>query len=210
MLTDDRGVQLPDGGGALGRLSAVDTSGLIRPPDGGVTLLTDVTAPLLGPTGAAAVFGPQKGATAAQVAELDAALARFADTVGGDPRQPGAGAAGGTAFGFATLWGGQIRPGAAFIAEATGLPAVVRGARLVITGEGTFDEQSREGKVVGHSLALAAAAGVRLAIIAGQTEPDPALWTLSLSELAGSVEASLADPRGWLVEAGRRAARELG
>jgi glycerate kinase len=209
-LVDDAGNPLPDGGGALNRLHRSDARDLMPPPIGGVTLLTDVAAPLLGPTGAAAVFGPQKGATAAQVAELDAALARYAGLVGGNPRQPGAGAAGGTAFGFASLWGGRIESGAAYVARATGLPAALSGARLVLTGEGRFDAQSRDGKVVGHLIELAGTSGVRVAVIAGQTEADPAPWTLSLSELAGSVEASLANPRQWLVEAGRRAARELG
>ncbi len=209
-LTDARGASVPDGGGALARLHRVTASGLLSPPSGGVTLLTDVTAPLLGPTGAAAVFAPQKGATPAQVAELDASLARFAALTDGDPWQPGAGAAGGTAFGFAALWGARIRPGAAYIADATGLPPALKRSTLVITGEGRFDAQSRTGKVVGHCIALAEASGVRVAVIAGQTELDPTVWTLSLSELAGSVEASLAEPRRWLIEAGRRAARELG
>jgi len=209
-LTDDHGAPLADGGGPLSLLRSVDASEVRCPPARGVTLLTDVTAPLLGPTGAAAVFAPQKGATVAQVAEFDAALARFAGLTGGDPWQPGAGAAGGTAFGFATLWGGRIRPGAAYIAEVTGLTTAVSTARLLITAEGKFDAQSHTGKVVGHGIALAGAAGVRVAIIAGQTEADPSVWTLSLSALAGSVDASLADPVRWLIEAGRRAARELG
>lgn len=209
-LVDDAGRPVSDGGGALTRLDRIDTSGLVPPPRGGVTLLTDVAAPLLGPTGAAPIFGPQKGATAAQVAELDTALARFAGLVGGDPHQPGAGAAGGTAFGFATLWGGRIESGAAYIATATGLSAALTSARLVLTGEGRFDAQSRDGKVVGHLIELARVAGARVAVVAGQVDADPTLWTLSLSDLAGSTEASFADPRGWLIEAGRRAARELG
>ena len=88
------GSLLPPGGGALADLARADLSGLRAPPAGGVTCLTDVTAPLLGPGGAAAVFGPQKGADGPQIARLEAGLARLAETLGGDPAAPGAGAAG--------------------------------------------------------------------------------------------------------------------
>src|SRR5919202_1226397 len=96
----------------LERPDRVDLTGLTPPPPGGVQCLVDVTAPLLGPLGAAGQFGPQKGASPAQVAELDAALARLADLLGGDREAPGAGAAGGTAYGFAAAWGAQFVSGA--------------------------------------------------------------------------------------------------
>src|SRR3954452_3484286 len=81
---DGEGADLPPGGGALARLDRIDLGGLVQPPPGGGQCLVDVHAPLLGPLGAAGQFGPQKGASPAQVAELDGALTRLADRLGGD------------------------------------------------------------------------------------------------------------------------------
>ncbi len=100
--------RFPPGGGALAELARADLGGLRAPPGGGVTCLTDVTAPLLGPRGAAAVFGPQKGADGAQIARLEAGLARLAEALGGDPAAAGAGAAGGTGYGLAAAWGAEL------------------------------------------------------------------------------------------------------
>ncbi|CAN5288944.1 glycerate kinase [soil metagenome] len=208
-LLDDHDDPIPDGGGSLGRIARVDATDLVPAPPGGVTLLTDVTAPLLGPAGAAAVFGPQKGASPAQVAGLDAALARFAGLLGGDPSAPGSGAAGGAGFGFASAWGAAIRPGADYLAELTGLAGRIAHADILLTGEGRFDDQSLGGKVVGQLLARAAGSGVPAGVIAGQVTAHTDVWTASLTELAGSVDAAMADTRRWLREAGARAAREL-
>ena len=209
-LTDAAGNALPDGGGALAALASVDTAPLAAPPPGGVVLLTDVTAPLLGPRGAAAVFGPQKGATPAEVGQLEAALARFAEVVGGDPSAPGSGAAGGSGFGFATLWSARIQPGWRFLAESSGLAAVIGSADVLLTGEGRFDGQSLEGKVVGELLALAGRSGTRSGVIAGQLTADPGVWNASLVDLAGSVELAIAEPATWLRAAGASAASALG
>src|SRR3954454_20400916 len=157
---DADGADLPPGGGALARLDRVDLSGLTPPPPGGVQCLVDVTAPLLGPLGAAGQFGPQKGASPALVAELDAALTRLADRLGGDRDAPGAGAAGGTAYGFAVCWGAEFVSGAAAVAAAAGLDEALAGAELVITGEGQFVAESLRGKVVGALVERAARAGV--------------------------------------------------
>src|SRR5262249_58591966 len=105
------GAPLPPGGGALAALARADLSQLRPPPAGGVTCLTDVTAPLLGPRGAAAVFGPQKGADGTQIARLEAGLARLAELLGGDPAAPGAGAARGTGYGLAPPPGAGPGPG---------------------------------------------------------------------------------------------------
>jgi len=213
-LFDADGAPLPDGGGALARLDRVDATGLRTPPAGGVRLLSDVTAPLLGPTGAAAVFGPQKGASPAQVAELDAALARWASLLPGegDTAAPGAGAAGGTGFGFLVAWGAAIEAGAAAIADLTGFAAAAASTDLIITGEGRFDATSLGGKVVGHALSLDAKPNARRAVIAGSLAiPSPTgVWAASLVELAGSLEAALDDPARWLYAAGVAAARALG
>jgi glycerate kinase len=208
---DAEGADLPPGGGALARLDRVDLTGLTPPPAGGVQCLVDVTAPLLGPLGAAGQFGPQKGAVPGQVAELDAALARLADLLGGDREAPGAGAAGGTAYGFARCWGAEFVSGAAAVAAAAGLDDALRGAGLVITGEGQFDAQSLRGKVVGALLDRAGPAGVPVTVVAGRVDADGALpvrRALSLTELAGSVASAMGDPARWLTEAGRRLARE--
>jgi glycerate kinase len=227
-LWDAAGSPLPDGGAALARLARVDGSRLLAPPVGGVRLLSDVAAPLLGPTGAAAVFGPQKGASAADVATLDAALARFAEVVARSPHQkdgpsgaegaermeriPGSGAAGGTGSGFLAMWGAAIESGAAAIAELTGLREAATSADVIITGEGRFDATSLTGKVVGHTLELERPPDARTAIIAGglATPPPEGVWSADLTELAGSLEAALDDPTRWLYAAGIAAAQSLG
>jgi glycerate 2-kinase len=165
---DAAGNPLSSGGGALVDLAAVDLSGLRRAPGGGVTCLTDVTAPLLGPRGAAAVFGPQKGADRAQIARLEAGLARLAEVLGGDPGAAGAGAAGGTGYGLAVAWGASLTPGAAELGRLAGLDRALADADLVITGEGRFDETSLTGKTCGTVIAAAAVAGVPVAVVAGQ------------------------------------------
>lgn len=212
-LTDDEGRALPDGGAALARLAALDRADLRLPPPGGVRLLSDVSAPLLGPTGAASVFAPQKGADAAQVAELDAALARFASLTDGEPDSPGSGAAGGTGYGFLAEWGAAIESGSAAIADLTGLTEAAASADVVILGEGRFDATSATGKVVGNGLVLTDRGGARPIVIAGSLAATPVTpagrpgWAASLVEIAGSLEAALAEPARWLREAGAAAAR---
>jgi glycerate kinase len=213
-LTDAAGAALADGGAALASLEAVDATDLRPAPPGGVQLLSDVTAPLLGDTGAAAVFGPQKGATPEQVAVLDAALARFTQVLGGDPAQAGAGAAGGTGFGFASAWGATVHSGADYLARLSGLADAIDDADVLVLGEGRFDSQSLGGKVVGQLLQRAEASGVRAAVIAGQVTTTAMIagepvWTCALVDLAGSVEAAIAEPVVWLRAAGADAARRF-
>lgn len=202
---DAGGRDLPRGGGALLRLAAVDLSGLRPPPAGGVSCLTDVRAPLLGPGGAAAVFGPQKGATPADVRILDAGLARLAELLGGEPDAPGAGAAGGCGYGFAAAWGARLLPGAAEIAAIAGLPQALATADLVITGEGRYDATSLGGKVVGAVCTASARAGVPVAIVAGQlaAPPPDGVHAVELAVLAGSAQAAIVEPGRWLVAAGQ-------
>jgi glycerate kinase len=200
--------------GGLGSIVTLDRSRLLAPPED-VVLLSDVTNPLLGQNGAAAVYGPQKGARPDQVESLDAALARFSGLLGGDPAQPGAGAAGGTAYGFSTAWGATIEPGAAYLSTLTGLPDAVARADLLLTGEGRFDATSAEGKLVGQLIGLAGEHGVAAGVIAGQLAVPPVdadgepLWAASLAELAGTTEAAMADPARWLRVAGAEAARAV-
>ncbi len=209
---DAAGTPLPPGGGALRDLAAVDLAGLRPPPEDGVSCLSDVRAPLLGPAGAAAVFGPQKGASPAQVTLLGDGLARLAGCLGGDPGAPGAGAAGGTGYGFAAAWGAQIGPGAVQLSRLAGLDQALAGAGLVITGEGRYDETSGTGKVAGTVFAAAAAAGVPAALVAGQVAagPPPAVaWAVGLADLAGGAGPALADPGRWLRQAGQELAARV-
>jgi len=217
---DAAGQPLPPGGGALAGLARADLSQLRPPPAGGVTCLTDVTAPLLGPRGAAAVFGPQKGADGRQIAMLEAGLARLAGVLGGDPAAPGAGAAGGTGYGLAAAWGAVLVPGALELGRLARLDRALAGADLVITGEGRFDDTSLTGKVCGTVIAAARSAGVPVALVAGQVSsglpgegpaPDgvPAPATVvTLAALAGGTAAALASPRRWLRQAARHLAHD--
>jgi glycerate kinase len=209
-LLDRDGRELPPGGAALERLATVDASGMRPRPPGGVELLTDVDNPLTGPAGAAAVFAPQKGAGPSEVVRLDAALARLR-TVVGLPETPGSGAAGGTAYGLSALWGAAIVSGAHQVLQVAGVTRWLHWADLVITGEGRFDAQSARGKLVGAVLDAAREQGVRAVVVAGQVAPDaPAgVAAVSLTDLAGSAAAAMAEPSHWLIAAGVHLARSL-
>lgn len=208
-IAGSRGRAVASGARGLEGIAGVDFSGLRALPPGGAVVLTDVSNPLCGPSGAAAVFGPQKGLDAAGVALADAGLARFAALVPGGAaaaETAGAGAAGGTGFGL-LAWGAELVPGAPEVAELIGLADAVAGADLVITGEGSFDGQSAAGKVPSFVQQLAARAGVPTALVAGRIAPDADTSgfaaSVSLTDLAGDAAASLADPARWLREAGR-------
>ncbi len=187
--------------GGVGALAEIGS----RPvPSRGATVLTDVTNPLFGPTGAAAVFGPQKGASPEQVALLDQRLRELV-TPDIDPLTRGAGAAGGTGYGM-LAWGATLEPGSRAVASLLGVPDALADADLLITGEGRFDSQSLGGKVVSHLLELAG--GVPAALIAGQIDGpvDRFAASVSLVELAGSTEAAMSEPLRWTEEAARRLA----
>ncbi|MDT9594086.1 glycerate kinase [Nocardioides zeae] len=153
-LLDADGVELPDGGGSLHRLDRVDTDGL-DPRAAAVRwrIACDVTNPLVGERGAAAVFGPQKGATPDDVTALDTGLRRLAEVLhahtGMDvATAPGTGAAGGMPAGMCALLGAEISPGGELVADTLGLPALLEDVDVVLTGEGRIDSQSFGGKVV--------------------------------------------------------------
>jgi glycerate kinase len=209
---DDSGAPVPLGNRGLALLDRVDLSGVRPLPHGGAVILGDVTNPLLGGLGAAAVFGPQKGADAATVDVLEANLARLADLVP-TAMQPlaaaaGAGAAGGAGFGL-LAWGAQMGGGAALVAETVGLPEVIVGADLVITGEGRFDGQSEAGKAPTVVAGLARDAGVPTALVAGAITAEPRGFAASVAlvDLAGSGAAAMAEPLRWLEAAGAALAR---
>jgi glycerate kinase len=208
---DAQGIAVRRGGRGLAHIASVDLTGLRRVPEGGATVLSDVVNPLVGPRGAAAVFAPQKGAVPADVETLDRGLAKLASLLPADPATPGAGAAGGT--GFALLaWGAQLVPGAVAVADLIGLAAALETADLIITGEGSYDGQSAEGKAPSRVAALAAAAGVPVALVAGRIAPDAAtdefMTALSLTALAGSPDHAMRETQKWLETAGAALARD--
>ncbi|TMK19418.1 MAG: glycerate kinase, partial [Actinobacteria bacterium] len=175
---DAEGGDLPDGGGALERLARIDTSRLDpRVHEAPLIACYDVANPLLGPDGAARVFGPQKGASNEQVETLERGLTRLAERIAGDlgadvAGMPGAGAAGGTGAMLAAL-GADLRPGAEVVLEALGFAGRLADAELVITGEGKLDRQSLGGKA---TVAVARACAERLvacAAIVGESELPP-------------------------------------
>lgn len=192
-LTAADGGGLKIGGGQLHRIRSVAPDWVagdwdrVRP-----VVLCDVRTRLLD---APARFGPQKGADEEAVDALRRGLERWADVVEADlahpdlRAEPGTGAAGGLAFGLAAGLDARLRPGAAVVAEQIGLPQAVAGADLVVTGEGTLDGSSLQGKVVGEVLARAGAAGVPVAAVVGVAAERP-------EGLADLVEAAPQGPGG--------------
>lgn len=203
-VTRSDGSPVAAGARGLVDVAHVDLSGLRPLPAGGVVVLADVTNPLVGPRGAAAVFGPQKGLAPHSIHRVDRALAAYAAAVGAAADVPGTGAAGGTGFAL-TLWGARLLPGAPEVAALVGLSSAVAGADLVVTGEGSFDGQSAAGKVPAFVGALATDLGVPVALVAGRIAPDAdtSAFTasVSLTDLAGTAEASQAEPARWLRDA---------
>jgi glycerate kinase len=206
---DREGRDLPEGGAALARLHHLEgqtDSRLIRPV---IEVACDVRNPLLGPEGASAIYGPQKGATPAMIAELDAALARYADViedfVGRSVRDvPGAGAAGGLGAGLLAFLDARLRSGAELVLDATKFAARVAGADLVITGEGRADAQSAYGKLTQAVTHAARAAGVRAAMVVGGTAPG---YEALLSQGVDAIEVST--PEGMSIGDAMRNAERL-
>jgi glycerate kinase len=217
---DPSGYVLPLGGAALAHCAGLAGEPRLR----GVTLTgaSDVDSPLTGPLGASAVFGPQKGATPDQVALLDAALARFASALTQLPScppgiadRPGSGAAGG--LGAAILaCGGRLVSGIGVVAAVIGLDAALDACDLVITGEGSFDDQSLRGKVVAGVAAAARTRGVQCLVLAGRVKADPnaareagvAHAYSVVDHLAGDVARAMAEPAAGLRSLAARVARQ--
>ncbi|WP_040268390.1 glycerate kinase [Pseudomonas rhodesiae] len=164
---------LPPGGLALAQLARINLDSLDpRVAEVRFEIAADVNNPLCGPHGASAIFGPQKGASPQQVQQLDAALGHFADICARvlpiDVRdEPGSGAAGGLGFAAKAFLGAQFRAGVEVVADLVGLDAAVRGADLVITGEGRFDAQTLRGKTPFGVARIARQHGVPVIVIAG-------------------------------------------
>jgi glycerate kinase len=172
-LLDAKEQTLAPGGLALAHLARIDLSELDpRLAQVRFDIAADVNNPLCGPHGASAIFGPQKGATTAQVEQLDRALGHFANhcanALAQDVRdEPGSGAAGGLGFAAKAFLGAQFKAGVEVVAELVGLSEAVKGADLVITGEGRFDAQTLRGKTPFGVARIARQHGVPVIVIAG-------------------------------------------
>ena len=196
-LLDSDGQDLGAGGVALLQLDRIDLDGL-DPRLGAVAVdvAVDVRTPLWGPAGAAAVFGPQKGASPGDVALLDRGLARLVEVAEHDPGRaalaslPGAGAAGGCGYGLA-LAGARLRPGAALVCDVVGLDAALAGAALVLTGEGRLDAQTVAGKApyeVGRRARGRNLACVAIAATVVERLGDVFDGVIGLGEIAGDAD----------------------
>ncbi len=179
VVLDAHGAEVGEGGGGLAAAVTVDVSALRRRMSGiEVVVACDVDNPLTGPQGAAAVYGPQKGADSVQVAQLEAALAHWADVVaeatGTDQRQiAGAGAAGGVGFAALALLDARLQPGIDLVLDMTGFQNRLAEADLVVTGEGMIDEQTLHGKAVAGVATAARAAGIPVVAVCGRNVLDP-------------------------------------
>lgn len=171
-LLDEAGNPIPDGGAGLARLRHLQPPPELNANVPKVEVLCDVTNPLLGPRGAAAVFAPQKGADPKAVRELEAALSVFERVLREDLKKnlgdiPGTGAAGGLSAGAMAFLDAVLVEGIDAVIQLTGLAAKAEGADWLITGEGRLDDQSVDGKVVSGISRLARSSGSKVAVIAG-------------------------------------------
>ncbi len=199
--------------------------GRIEPPENfempEVDVLCDVTNPLCGPNGAAHVYGPQKGATPEMVELLDSRLRKLSEEIFQCLKKnirdvPGAGAAGGLSAGAMAFMNGKLVRGIDTVMAVTGLADALKGADWVLTGEGKFDSQSVQGKVVDGVARLAKQAGAKTAVFAGTvrlTEPE---WraagidaVYALNPLGMSLDEAISKSREHLVKAGTAFAKGL-
>ena len=215
-LLDETGRELPPGGLALRRLARIHVGGVhANWKQSEVDVACDVTNPLTGPSGASAVYGPQKGATPEMVAELDAALHHFAEIIRRDlgidvERLPGAGAAGGLGAGLVAFTAARLQPGAELVMEALHLDQRLTGASIVITGEGRVDSQTaRFGKGPAAVARHAKNAGIPVVAIGGSVADETELRLLFDALEAtvvepGSLDDAIAQARPLLVRAATR------
>jgi glycerate kinase len=213
-LLDAYGRDLPRGGAALTALEGIDVSGMDRAwRSVKVRVACDVTNPLTGPLGASQVYGPQKGADAATVEQLDGALRHYSEVIARELGKrvadvPGAGAAGGTGAGMLAFLDAELTPGAALIVGASGFDIHLAGADLVITGEGRVDAQTAYGKAPGEVARRAKAAGVPVLLVAGSKGPgwetlsaQGVTTVVTLADSDADLRQALNDPEGMLTRA---------
>lgn len=221
-LLDARGEVVADGGAALAEVDHIDADGLDpRLAEVEIVIASDVSNPLAGPNGAATTYGPQKGADAGAIAELDAALVRWGAEIlratGRDVADAhGAGAAGGTTAGLLGFTSAEMRSGVEVVAELVGLMAACVGADLVITGEGRADEQTLAGKA---ALGVARQAGnAPVVLLCGGLGPGAEIVEESgafalvqpIVDRPLGLESAMADTERLLANAAARLARGIG
>jgi glycerate kinase len=200
-LLDAKGCDLAPGGAALAQLAHIETQEMdSRLAETQILVASDVTNTLCGPQGASAVYGPQKGADAAMVAQLDSALAHYAAVIQRDlgldvAMSPGAGAAGGLGAGLLAFTPATLTPGAALVLETVRFDEIAEGAQLVIVAEGRLDEQTAYGKIVAAVAQAAQRAHARTLALAGSISLDDA----ALAQLG--IDAALPLAAGPLSEA---------
>jgi glycerate kinase len=220
-LLDANGQDLPPGGGALAELAHLDLATLRATLDGvRIIVASDVDNPLLGPRGAAAVFGPQKGAGPQQVETLEQGLQHWSQLVSNatgrdDAARPGAGAAGGTGFAALALLNAEIKPGIGEILDLIEFDRRIVGADLVVTGEGSLDEQSLAGKAPVGVARAAAKAGIPVVAVAGRLRLSPSqlreagiLAAYGLTDLEPDLDRCIANASSLLRRVGARIAKE--
>ncbi|CAH2606043.1 glycerate 2-kinase 1 (plasmid) [Rhodovastum atsumiense] len=221
-LIDRDGRDIGFGGAALEGLDRIDISGMdARIKACRIEVACDVDNPLIGPKGASAIFGPQKGATAEMVARLDANLAHYARLIRGQlgvdvATLPGGGAAGGLGAALHGFLGAELRPGVEIVTNAVGLEAMLADADLVITGEGRIDSQSIHGKTPIGVARVARRHGKPVIGIAGCLSDDAAVVhdhgiaaVFSVLHKTCSVEEALAAAAGNLRRSARNVAQVL-
>ena len=223
-LLDADGNDLPDGGGALARLDRVDAGELDpRLADVALVVASDVTNPLCGPRGAAAMYGPQKGADPATVEMLDAALVTWGRAIEAATGRlvadiPGAGAAGGTMAGLLGFLSARVRRGVEVVSELVGLADALETAELVITGEGRADEQTLQGKTAMGVATLARPRNTPVVLVCGALGPGAAALDAAMSlsvvqpilDRPMELAEAMADTERLLVAAAGRLARSIG
>ncbi|MFI2372224.1 glycerate kinase [Streptomyces sp. NPDC018833] len=201
---DADGKPVPPGGGGLGSLVTAELSGLDpRFQDVDLILASDVDNPLTGPKGAPAVYGPQKGATPQDVAALDKALAHYASVLGPDLAEaPGAGAAGGIGYGALVALRARFRPGIEVMLDVLGFAPALERATLVVTGEGSLDEQTLHGKAPAGVAAAARAQGIEVVAVCGRLALPPEALGRAGIRRAYALTALEPDPAKCMAEAG--------
>lgn len=218
---DADGQELPEGGAALSDLASVEVEALVVRMQGiSLTVACDVDNPLTGPQGAAAIYGPQKGATPAQVGDLDKALSHLADVLaeqsGQDVRDAaGAGAAGGVGYAALALLEAQLRPGIDLVFDLVGFAEHLAKADFVITGEGSLDDQTLNGKAPAGVASAAVARGLPVVAVCGRTTLSTDRLkeagidaAYALSDLEPDLERSMANAASLLEQLGEQIAQQ--
>lgn len=209
---------IPTGGGSLAEIRSVEWGGLHpRLREVSVTVLTDVDNPLLGRNGAARIFGPQKGADSQGVELLEKGLHHFAQIVGpAHAVAPGSGSGGGIGFAALAALGATWVPGARAIMGITGFDSALESVSLVITGEGSFDDQSTRGKVPSVVIDAALARGIPVVVVCGvdkrsatSVTATPALSVYSLLDIEPDVNRCIDNAYELLGQVGQEIGRTI-